>query len=145
MRRLLGLALLAPAAFAPAAELGRLFKTPAERAAIDAARAGDRAAALEPAPAPQPALQPQPVAPPDVPRIAVDGIVRRGDGRSVAWVNGQNTLTGDFAANHFDVRVRGGTVAILAPAPLPEVSLRPGQAYEPGTRQIVDIAKTRPP
>jgi endonuclease YncB( thermonuclease family) len=73
---LLLLALLAPGA-AGAQELGRLFFTPEQRAALDArrkARIPDKPAAV-----PQAAL----------PVTRVNGAVHRADGRSTVWVNGE--------------------------------------------------------
>ncbi len=65
---------------ATTADLGRLFHTPAQRAALDQAR--DR-------PAPGTGRPPAaPVAPPPS-VLSVDGIVRRDDGRATVWINQQ--------------------------------------------------------
>ncbi|MGE0802458.1 MAG: hypothetical protein AB7G13_29365 [Lautropia sp.] len=62
--------------------LGRLFLTPAERRAIDAARQ---------APADAPAMQaPSTVPPPDPSRV--DGVVRRSLGPDVVWIDGRPTV-----------------------------------------------------
>ena len=81
MRTLAALALLAGvllgAARAGAQELGRLFFTPDQRAALDArrkARVPDKPAAV---------LQVE------SPTTRVDGAVRRAGGRSTVWVNGE--------------------------------------------------------
>lgn len=59
----------------PAQELGRLFFTPEQRAALDArrkARIPDKPAAVVP----------------ESPQTRIDGFVRRDGGRSTVWVNG---------------------------------------------------------
>ncbi len=131
-----------------ATELGRLFMTPEERAALDRLREQGSApavveAAAEELPAPAEAAAP----PEQPPRITVNGFVRRPDGRSVAWVNGMSTLDGDFAAQHFAVpgTTRGERVRIATPGDLPEVDLKPGQSFEPGTKRIVDARDPPPP
>lgn len=59
-----------------AADLGRLFYTPAERAQLEAARAGNAPRSREAAPGGAHPLR-------------FDGVVIRSDGRSVSWVNGE--------------------------------------------------------
>lgn len=83
----LALLLRAPGARAEtdASGLGQLFTSPAQRAQIDARRAGKGA---------------RPAAAARV--VRVDGFMRRSDGRSVVWVNGQSTLE--------DKRVQGVSV-----------------------------------
>jgi len=85
-RATLGLILLmlpAGACLAEPADLGRLFYTPAQRTALEGARARkvsrltDTGKATEPATAPAPAPQ------------RFDGIVIRSDGAATRWVNGQ--------------------------------------------------------
>lgn len=58
-----------------AADPGRLFYTPAQRAELEAARAGS--------------VSPTDQAPESAPPLRFDGIVMRSDGRSTSWVNGQ--------------------------------------------------------
>jgi len=72
--------LLAAAMPAPAQELGRLFFTPEQRAALDArrkARLPDRPAAAAPSPT-----------------ARIDGQVQRSGGRSIVWVNGEPITEG---------------------------------------------------
>jgi hypothetical protein len=59
-----------------AADPGRLFYTPAERAQLEAARAGHVTSSRQAAPR---GAQP----------LRFDGVVIRSDGRSVSWVDGQ--------------------------------------------------------
>lgn len=56
-----------------AADPGRLFYTPAERAQLEAARAGNATQSRQAAPGGA---------------LRFDGVVIRSDGRSVSWVNG---------------------------------------------------------
>lgn len=59
-----------------AADPGRLFYTPAQRAQLEAARAGNAAAARR--------SESAGTAP-----LRFDGVVIRSDGRSTSWINGQ--------------------------------------------------------
>lgn len=87
MRRILLLPFLlalAPAAAAQDAPVGRLFFTPAERAALeDARRRNIRAEVLAAESAKEPRA-PRPR------RVTVSGVVLRSDGESFAWVNGKS-------------------------------------------------------
>lgn len=133
-----------------AEELGRLFLTPEQRAELERLRH-----APPPAPAPPPivdATLPAPVEelpqeqmlppppPPYVPPVTVNGVVLRSDGQGTAWVNGQNTLEGDFSQQNIRVmNPRGESVSIVTPEHLPNVRLKPGQTYDPATNTIVDV------
>lgn len=76
----------APAGAAPSAEpLGRLFFTPAQRAALDSRRVEALANANRP-PAPPPTTAPK-ASPPQV--VTLNGVVRRSDGATTVWVNGK--------------------------------------------------------
>lgn len=155
-RSLVWLALAAASAWhsaAAAEELGRFFLTPEQRAELERLRHAPPEPVVPPAPPPvvdadlpppitelprEQMLPPAP--PPDVPPITVNGLVIRSDGESTAWVNGQNTLEGDFSSDNIRVeRPRGRSVHIITPEHLPNVTLRPGQTYDPGTNTIVDI------
>jgi hypothetical protein len=146
-----------------AQELGRLFLTPEERLELERRRDGivpqapvvvDKPAPMEPAVVqgelPPPvqelgAAKMLPEAPPpEVPPITVNGVVIRGNGQTTAWVNGQNTMEGDFSADNIRVgRPQGKVVPIETPENLPNVRLKPGQTYDPSTNTIVDIAPAR--
>jgi len=78
MMRLATLALLLallPAGPAAAQELGRLFFTPEQRAALDARRAAR--------------LPDKPAAVAESPTTRVDGYVKRSSGKSTVWVDGE--------------------------------------------------------
>lgn len=102
-----------------AQELGRLFFTPEERAALDArrkARVPDKPAATPAAAAPM---------------TRVDGFVRRSDGPSTVWVNG---APAEDASPGSDARVSipGGERGARA-------RLKPGETLDRGTGEVRDV------
>ena len=114
---LLVLVLLPPCA--PAQEIGRLFFTPEQRAALDArrrARVPDKPAATPTAASPTTRL---------------DGYVRRSQGPSTVWVNGASV---DEATPGSDARVsvpvgdRGA-----------RVRLKPGETLDRNTGEVHDV------
>ncbi|HTQ76776.1 MAG TPA: hypothetical protein VMI15_02025 [Burkholderiales bacterium] len=126
---LLALALLAPAAVR-AQELGRLFFTPEQRAALDArrkARVPDRPAAA-------------PVVESPVTRI--NGVVRRSHGNSTIWVNGQPLPEGAQAEG---ARIEPG--APTAPARVSVTvgesdvhrDLKVGESLDRGSGEVHDV------
>lgn len=118
IRILLAAALLVPG-LPQAQELGRLFFTPEQRAALDArrrARVPDKPAAI-------PAVA--------SPTTRVDGYVQRSQGPSTVWVNG---ATADEAIAGSDTRVsvpvgEGGA----------RVRLKPGQTLDRGSGEVRDL------
>lgn len=134
-----------------AAELGRLFLTPAERAAVDriryaapvpavevteqasdgAAQAADDAAAAPPGPA-----------------VTLDGYVRRSAGPPTVWVNGTDSYRGNFAEQGVDAR---GLEVDAARVRLPRrgvdapLHLKPGQTFDPETARISEAYERREP
>lgn len=124
------------------AEVGRLFFTPAERAALERSR---RQAQEAPTVAPE-ALPQLPVVsetPPDevLPVITVNGYVKRSGGESTVWVNGENSYDGGAAAGPIDpraARIRGQRIAVVPGGTQPPVLLKPGQAYDPRSATTAD-------
>ncbi len=119
MKRLMPLLLCVAFCQEPSAqELGRLFFTPTQREALDARR---RARVPD-----KPAAAPLVISP----TTRLDGYVRRSDGRSTVWVNGD---TADESAPQADGRV-----------PLPvdsgaRVRLKPGQVLDRGSGEVRDV------
>jgi hypothetical protein len=127
MRALLWLACFAVAGTASAAEVGRLFFTPTERAQLDVARTQKKApaatdtataAAEEETPAPQ--------------VVTYGGLVRRSDGKSMLWLNDRlleekEALTG--SALQGQVRP-DGAVTLRAPQSGANVEIKVGQSVE---------------
>lgn len=122
---LLALLLLAAAAPACAAEpLGRLFFTPEQRAALDArrkARVPDKPAA---------AVIASPV-------TRVDGYVKRSQGPSTVWVNGESLSEGGADAPH--IQAPSGNVSISVGDGGRRVRLKPGESLDRGTGEVKDV------
>ena len=124
--RLLRNTLLAAAVFSAfpceAQELGRLFFTPDQRAALDArrkARVPDKPAAVVVA----------------SPTTRVDGYVKRGGGRSTVWVNGESLPEGPSEARIGD----GERVSIPLGEAGRRATLRPGEVLDRGTGEVRDV------
>jgi hypothetical protein len=94
------LLLLAMQGMAQAAELGRLFLTPADRAAIDAARHGSaevraaQAEAMQETPVEERAVTLEPPLEP----VTVNGYIARSAGAATVWVNGRDAAPGQAHA-----------------------------------------------
>jgi hypothetical protein len=109
-----------------AEDLGRLFFTPEQRAALDArrkARVPDR---------------------PNVvttvsPTTRLDGYVKRQGGRSTVFVNGDAVLEGTADAPVVDPERRGGRVPVTSGEGGQRVELRPGETLDRGTGQVRDV------
>jgi hypothetical protein len=134
---------------AGAADVGRLFFTQSERAALERARRrAAEAPTVEPEPSPTVPLVVE-IAPAEVlPVITVDGYVRRSGGEPTLWVNGENSYDGNLGASRFDprtARVRGNRIAIFPDATRTPVLLKPGQTYDPNTATTADGYKLPAP
>ena len=120
---------LAGATNANAQELGRLFFTPEQRAALDArrkARVPDKPAAA-------------PVT--ETPISRVDGAVQRSGGKSTVWVNGE-TIPENAQAGGARVSPRGpnrGRVSIPAGEGPQRYDLRVGESVDRGSGEVRDI------
>ena len=120
---------LAGAGSAQAQELGRLFFTPEQRAALDArrkARVPDKPAAA-------------PVTESPVTRI--NGAVQRGGGKSTVWVNGQ-MIPEDAQAGGARVTPRSpnpGSVSIPAGEGVQRYDLRVGESLDRGSGEVRDV------
>ena len=109
-------------------ELGRLFFTPAERAALDARRNAhvpDRPSA--------------PIAASPVTRI--DGYVRRSQGPSTVWVNGESLPEGVSGAPRIEPRAHDGAprVSVSVGEHGNRVNLKPGELLDRGTGEVSDV------
>jgi hypothetical protein len=115
---------LAGAAGASAQELGRLFFTPEQRAALDArrkARVPDK-----------PAATPQA----ESPITRVQGAVQRSGGRSTVWVNGEAIPEGSpgGAQSHSP-----GRVTLPAGEGSKRYDLRVGESLDRGSGEVKDV------
>ena len=125
-----------------AAELERLFLTPAQRAALDRARHA------QPAPV-EATVEEDPLltdiviedTPEAAEPITVNGYVTRSGGPATAWVNGTDTFQGDLSEFGIDsqrVEVEAGGVRLPVSSTGGPVVLKPGQSFDPGSEVISD-------
>lgn len=126
MRRVFtGLILLLVAQAALAQEIGRLFFTPDQRAALDArrkARVPDKAAA----------------AVVTSPTTRLDGYVKRSTGPSTVWVNGETLPEGSPDAPSIG-RSPEGRVSVPVGEGGRRAGLRPGEVVDRGTGEVRDV------
>ena len=117
--------LSAAAAPAAAQEMGRLFFTPEQRQALDArrkARVMDKPAA----------------AVVTLPTLRLDGYVKRSDGRSTVWVNGESI--GESSQPEAP-RISGddARVSVNVGESASRVRLRPGEVLDRGNGAVSDV------
>jgi hypothetical protein len=128
MNRLL--LLLACALAAPglqAQELGRLFFTPEQRAALDVRRK----ARVPDKPAAQTVVSPT---------TRLDGYVKRNDGPSTVWVNGDPLLETSPEAPRIGANRRDdGRVSVPVGESGARVGLRPGESLDRGSGEVRDV------
>ena len=124
----LGAALTCAAWTCAAQEVGRLFFTPEQRAAMDArrkARVPDKPAAAAVAASPT---------------TRVDGYVRRSQGPTTAFVNGESVPVGAQADSPQIVRERGDArVSIPFGESGSRHALRPGEVLDRGSGEVRDV------
>jgi hypothetical protein len=118
-------AMAAPAAPAGAQDPGRLFFSAAERAALDAQRAGTGSEAAPGRTTPAES------------RLVLNGILRRGDAAPVVWVNGRQVPGVDAAAQD--------RVSVEAPGQSRRARLKPGQSWEPARGAPRDCVRCTEP
>ena len=120
---------LAGAGSVQAQELGRLFFTPEQRAALDArrkARVPDKPAAT-------------PVT--ESPVTRVNGAVQRGNGRSTVWVNGE-MIPENAQTDSARVTPRGvkpGSVSVPLGENAPPRDMRVGESLDRGSGEVRDL------
>jgi len=115
------------APLAEAQELGRLFFTPDQRAALDArrkARVPDKPAAAAVV----------------SPTTRLDGFVKRQGGPSTVWVNGESLLETSPEAPRIGANRRDdGRVSIGVGEGGARVGLKPGEVLDRGTGEVRDL------
>jgi hypothetical protein len=118
---------LAAALPARAAEpLGRLFFTPEQRAALDArrrARVPDNPAA---------AMATSPV-------TRIDGYVKRSQGPSTVWMNGESLGEGTGDAPHIEPGRGAGDVSVSVGEGGRRIRLKPGESLDRGSGEVKDV------
>ncbi len=125
------LAGLLGAADAGAQELGRLFFTPEQRAALDVRR---RARVPD-----KPAATPQV----ESPVTRIDGAVQRSGGKSTVWVNGEAIPEGaETGAPRVTPRsANPGSVSIPAGEGAQRYDLRVGESLDRGSGEVRDVLR----
>jgi hypothetical protein len=126
-RLVLALVLACGSGALQAQELGRLFFTPEQRAALDArrkARVPDKPAAA--------AIV--------SPTTRLDGFVKRSSGPSTVWVNGESLLETSPEAPRIGVnRPNDGRVSVGVGDSGARVGLKPGETLDRGTGEVRDL------
>jgi hypothetical protein len=124
----LGVALASTTRVCIAQDVGRLFFTPEQRAALDArrkARVPDKPAAAAVAASPT---------------TRVDGYVKRSQGPSTVFMNGESMTTGGPADNPQIVRERGDArVSIPVGEAGSRFALRPGEVLDRSSGEVRDV------
>lgn len=133
--------------------LGRFFTSPEERAMLENMRLLASQPVVAPEPEPEPVVEvavpepePEPAVELQMPGVTVNGVVYRKGGKSTAWLNGENTLEGDLESQYLHVdgdAIKGQQVPVHIPVQEQPIELKPGQTWQPGTGQVLDIY-TRP-
>lgn len=110
---------------AHAQELGRLFFTPEQRAALDARRKAR--------------LPDKPAAVVVSPQTRVDGFVKRSAGPPTVWINGEALTESSPEAPRIDTsRTPGGSVS-LSIGEGRRTQLRPGETLDRGNGEVHDV------
>lgn len=121
---------------AAGAELGRLFYTPAQRAALDKMR--EKNVGKEAASEKQPA-------PPTPQNVSLDGIVRRSDGKNTVWLN--NRAVSERQAGSIEVSTgkNDNRVKLTVPESGRSIDLKVGQTAEIISGTIAESYARRAP
>jgi hypothetical protein len=110
---------------ARAQELGRLFFTPEQRAALDARRKAR--------------LPDKPAAVVVSPQTRVDGFVKRSRGPSTVWINGETLTESSPEAPRIDnTHTPGGSVSLNVGEGR-RAQLRPGETLDRGNGEVRDV------
>lgn len=131
-----------------AAELGRLFLTPPERDALDRVRhARPIPVAPEPDAPAAPLVDAEMESLPPAIAVTIDGYITRSGGEPTVWINGAEATAGALA----DVGIAAGRLRLERAAvrvPLERersaVLLKPGQSFDPGSKQVSDAYEHAP-
>ncbi len=129
-----------PASDAPA-ELGRLFFTPAQRAAMDEARRRPQAAVAD-------TQAQEPPQPPPSGSVTLNGIVRRSDGATTVWLNNKQ-VRGRKSDDGVLVRpsrvgAAPGSVTVQLPQTGRVVDMRVGQQLEIDSGEVKEAYRAAP-
>jgi hypothetical protein len=145
MRRvLLAMLLTFAAGTATAAELGRMFFTPAQRATLDAARKQNVRVEIGNDEAERPPASPAAAAP-TAQTVRLNGVIQRSDGKNTVWLNNK-PVTGSESGNLNVTTNRNDTrVKLQVPDSGRSMDLKVGQSAEILSGTIEESYKRRPP
>ena len=125
---------------ASAAGLGRLFFTPDQRQQIDEVRDLYDPTRQEIIIRRGQTVEPEVEAPPPpLPELMVNGLIRRSDGRSSAWINGTQLRTGEATADGIVLESDGGQVKFKLPSGTDTSAIKPGQMLDPNVGQVKEV------
>lgn len=129
------------------AQLGRLFLSPAERAALDVVRQNSRPPEriITPgADGEDEEIADAPAAAPPV--VTVHGYVKRSDGKGTVWINGQPAQEKSSIKDVDIGRLQGNAneVQIKLPSTGQTVKLKAGQSYDPASGKVGTLREIAP-
>ena len=132
--------LVAPQPAAPQS-LGRLFSTPEQRRALDAARSNYDPTRQEIIykRGPMPVAEPEPPPPPRMPNLMINGLVVRSSGVTSAWINGTQLRSGEATADGIRVQSSDGTVKFVLPSGTKTAPIKPGQLLDPNVGEVKEV------
>ena len=119
-------------------DLGRLFTTPEQRAAMEKLRYQKPAEIIT---VPEITFE-EPVVEEEKPvigGITVNGLVYRKGGKSTAWINSANTYEGNFGNEYIQIdaqSIKPEDIEIVIPVNEKKINLKTGQTYDPETEEI---------
>jgi|KBSMisStandDraft_5_1062788.scaffolds.fasta_scaffold00961_9 hypothetical protein len=125
------------ACVASAAELGRMFFTPAQRNTLDVARKQNVRVEIEPSNEPPPARLPQ--------NVSVSGVIRRSDGKNTIWVNNRAVTEQQTSDLEAKVATSDNSVLVRVPESGRSVDVKVGQTIEMLSGSIQETYIRRPP
>ena len=130
------------AAAVPAQGLGRLFSTPEQRVELNRARDRYDPTRQEVIIKQGKVVAPEVEAPPPpLPELMVNGLIRRSDGRSSAWVNGTQLRSGEATADGIVLESDGQSVKFVLPSGSNTSAIKPGQMLDPNRGEVRELYK----
>ena len=132
--------------------IGRLFFTPEQRVELNRMRDNAQGADAPVPDAADASLEPVPESVPDsakaprVSEVTIDGVVMRGDGQGVVWVNGEKAAVGTVTPDGVRVGAliaRPGRVRVRIPGERGGVDLEPGQTVVVESGRVLDAYQDR--
>ena len=128
--------------------IGRLFSSPEQRAELDRLRNNPGSGEVAEPVVAEPRLESGPEPERGLPALAVtiNGVVSRGDGHRVAWVNGVETVAGTTTIEGVRIDTDhgpGGRVRIRLPEGRMSAALKPGQTIDVVNGRVLEAYEHR--